>query len=332
MRVIDTGIEVDVYDITVEDNHNFYANDLLVHNCEIFTPSHAFDSSNPEIGCCILSNINLGFAGLDDYKDCARFLVNFLDTMIDISEWDIPAVKYAATKRRTLGIGISNLFGFLASSRMFYNQEHTRKTISKHMEHIYYELLTASNELAQQKGACELFKDTKYNDGWLAFDNKDVELTLDWDSLRHKIAKYGLRNSTLMAVPPAASSSVVSNSTAGVEPPRGLVTTKVDKHSTIKQLVPFYNYKDWYTTAWAMDFNNIDYIKLVACIQNFVDQGISLNLYYNTLGKKQIDIEQIISELVLSFNLGIKTWYYANFRTSDDADGIQGCSSGGCSV
>lgn len=316
-------------------NENLYFTNLCT---EIFVPAHSLDGYRgrvPEIGCCILGNINLGFCPEDHIPEAAHFLVNFLDNMIDISDWGDPAIEFAARNRRTLGIGISNLFGFLASSHLFYNTEEARATIDRLMESVYYHLLVASNDLAKEKGECPLFVETKYAAGWVAGEGNQF----DWQSLKDSIKKYGLRNSSLMAIPPATSSSTVSNATAGIEPPRELITTKVDRHSTTRQLVPNYkDHKDWYTTAWGADFNNIDYLKLISCIQKYVDQGISLNLYYNTLESGQVKIEDIINELILSINLGIKTWYYANFRTSDDADGRvssctpSGCESGACEV
>lgn len=315
-------------------NENLYFTNLCT---EIFLPAASLDGfrgRTPEVGCCILGNVNMGFCPLDEIGDAAKFLVNFLDDMIDVSEWGDPAVEYAAKNRRSLGIGISNLFGFLAKEHLFYNTKDARNAVSKFVESLSWHLLNASLNLAKVKGPCNLFHETKFSYGWVASKGPNF----DWDTLQEDIKLYGLRNSALMAVPPATSSSTVSNSTAGIEPPRELVTVKVDRNSTLKQLVPFFkDSKDWYTTAWSPEFNNIDYLKLVAEVQRYVDQGISLNLYYNVLNKKQIKIEEILEELIFSFNAGIKTWYYANFRTSDDADGVDSadgskCASGACEV
>lgn len=316
---------------------NLYFTNLC---CEILVPSKPMDGfrGTPEIGCCILGNINLGFIKDNEIADAADFLVNFLDTMIDNSDYANDEVKYAAVNRRTLGIGISNLFGWLASSHVFYNTKATRKQLHDTMESIYWHLLDASCKLAESKGPASLFDDTKYSEGVFSFDQfespETFELTMPWDELRARIRKYGLRNSSLMAVPPAASSSAVSGATAGVEPPRELVTIKVDKFGSTKQLVPFFKDKNWYTTAWGDDFNNLDYIKLISVVQKFVDQSISTNLYYNTLkANGKVQIADVLEEMLTSFKYGIKTWYYANFRTTDDEDGIkQPSCEGGCQV
>lgn len=327
-------------------NSPFKENLYMPNLClEISLPSKSLDNfrnEEGEIGCCILGNMNLGYTKDFEIPIVADFLVNFLDNMIDISDFKLDSVKYAATKRRTLGIGISNLFGYLAKTKQFYNLKDTRKNIHFIMENFYFHLLKSSNELAKIKGKCELFDDTIYSEGKFIFEryntNYEFKNELYWESLRESIKKYGLRNSTLCAIPPAGNSAEVSNSTNGVEPPRELITIKTDKNSTIKKIVPYFkSSKNYYTEVWGDDFNNKDYLKLISIIQKFTDQAISLNTYYNLLKAKnnKIDIEQILEEMIISFNLGIKTWYYATFRTQEVNDGIEenrGCESGGCSV
>ena len=173
--------------------------------CEIFQPAKPLDSENPEIGVCILSNMNLGYSKYEDIPEIAEVLVNFLDNLIDIEDFSIKEAEYAAKNRRALGIGISNLFGFLAKNKLFYNTKDAHKEIFKIMESFYYHLLKSSNDLAKVKGPCKLFNDTKYSEGWLQFDeyNLDFDLTLDWDNLRKDIKEFGLRNSNVSAIPPA---------------------------------------------------------------------------------------------------------------------------------
>lgn len=317
---------------------------------EISLPARPLDGSQgtPEIGCCILGNMNLGYCSMEEIPRVASFLVNFLEQLIDASEYSIPEVEYAARNRRTLGIGISNLFGYLAKSHLRYNTPEARRHVHEIMESFYYHLLRASCDLAREKGPCPLFHETIYADGQVVFDRytpnafNNFPLLCDWDALRADIKCYGLRHSTLCAIPPASNSSKPSNSTAGVEPPRELVTIKADKATTIKQLVPYYKTsREFYTTAWSDDFNNTDYFRLISCIQKFVDQSISLNQYSNALRNpdRQLHLADILGEIITCFNLGIKTLYYQNFLSSENADGLQtasehheGCTSGACSV
>lgn len=312
---------------------------------EISLPARPLDGSEgqPEIACCILGNMNLGYTRSAEIPKVAHFLVNFLEQLIDASDYSIPEVEYAARNRRTLGIGISNLFGYLARKKLKYNSSEARRHIHEIMESFYYHLLRASNELAKEKGPCPLFKDTIYADGQVVFDRyrrhawNDYPLLCDWESLRDSIRRHGLRHSTLCAIPPASNSSKPSNSTAGVEPPRELVTVKADKNSAIKQLVPYYKTsRNHYTTAWSDEFNNIDYFRLISCIQKFIDQSISLNQYSNALRSpdRHLHLSDVLAEIIECFNLGIKTLYYQNFLSAENSDGLreEGCAGGACTV
>lgn len=340
---------------------NLYQTNLC---CEISVPSHSLDGFNhitqkhndtvPEIGVCILGNINLGYIKNEEIPEAANFLVRFLDTMIEENDYNSEYIEYAAKNRRTLGIGISNLFGYLAKNKLFYNTQEAREKIHEIMELFSYHLHKVSIQIAKENtafghdgevvvsGRCKLFGDTVYSEALFPFERfvntkyTNFKLKQDWESLRRELQRYGIRNSSLMAVPPAGTSAEISNSTNGVEPPRGLVTIKTDKNSSFKKLVPFFKTsKHYYTTSWGLEFNNLDYFKLISVIQKFVDQSISLNQYTDTTKTRKVKIQEIIEELIECFNLGIKTLYYQNFRTTDDIDGLSeqvGCESGGCSV
>ena len=347
--IIDENKITEVYDLNVPETHNFMlSNGIIVHNCEIQVPSTPLDGSlgTPEIGSCILGGINHGYTKDDDIEAVCDYLVNFLDYMIDYSDYLIPEVEYSAKKRRTLGIGHSDIFHYLAKNKKFYNTSEGRELIHNRIEKCYYYLLKASNELAKTRGKCDLYDDTKYSDGYLTFDeykdNKETnfKLLMDWKTLRQSIKEHGLRNSTVSAVAPYGSSSMVSNSTPGIEPPRELVTIKGDKSTKIMKLVPEYaRFKNYYTTAWGDDFNNIDYFKFIGIIQKFIDQSISTNQYTNVLRYKDniVPLTEIIKEILTANKYGLKTLYYQNFLSIENKDGIsdekqEGCGSGGCVV
>lgn len=314
--------------------------------CEITLPNTPLDGSEgiPEIASCILASINHGYVEDKEMPEVCEYLVNFLDNMIDYMSYDMEEVQYSSTKRRALGIGSSDLFHFLAKNKQFYNTKEGLEFIFNRQELMYYYLLKASNDLAKSKGKCELFEDSKYSEGWLAFKNKlnyfKIPLKLDWTSLEEDIKKFGLRNSTVSAHAPCSNSASLSNSTNGVEPPRELVSQVEDKNFKVTKLVPEYSkYKNYYTTSWGDDFNNSDYFKLLGIIQLFTDQAISSNQYSNALKyeDKKIPIFELIKEIVLANQYGLKSLYYQNFLSTDNKDGLsedskEGCSSGGCSV
>ena len=339
---------IEVYDITVQDNSNFYANGILVHNClEITVPATPLDSEFPEVGVCILAGQQHGYLSDERVPIASEYLVRFLEEMIDYMDYSDKEVEYAAKKRRTLGIGHSDVFHYLAKNKVFYNTLEARNLIHKRIELATYHMTKTSIELAKEKGACELVNDTKYSDGFTTLDfyNKNVDelvtepLHCDWDSLRADLKQYGIRHSTLTAIPPFGNSAKTGNATSGIEPPRFLATTKDDKGKLV-QLVPEYNkLKHFYTTAWGDDFNNVDYFKFVAVFQKFVDQAISTNQYTNLLKYEggKVPMKVLEEEFVTAYKYGLKTMYYQNFRSDDDVDGIEyekveGCGSGGCVV
>ena len=315
---------------------------------EIQVPSTPLDGSlgTPEIGSCILGAINHGYTKDDDIEAVCDYLVNFLDYMIDYSDYSIPEVEYSAKKRRTLGIGHSDIFHYLAKNKKFYNTTEGRELIHNRIEKCYYYLLKASNELAKTRGKCDLYDDTKYSQGYLSFDeykdNKETnfKLLMDWKSLRESIKEFGLRNSTLSSTMPCGNSANVSGSTSGIEPPRELSSIKGDKNTKIMKLVPEYaRFKNYYTTAWGDDFNNIDYFKFIGIFQKFTDQAISTNQYTNVLRYKDniVPLTEIIKEILTANKYGLKTLYYQNFLSIENKDGIsdekqEGCGSGGCVV
>jgi ribonucleoside-diphosphate reductase alpha chain len=177
----------------------------------------------------------------------------------------------------------------LAKNGVKYDDKAALDVVDELFEHIQYYCIKASVKLAKELGACEWFHRTKYAKGILPIDTytKEVDklvsrsLSLDWEALRKDVLKYGMRNSTLTAIMPCESSSVVTNSTNGIEPVRALVTSKKSKQGILKMVVPeIGRLKNKYTMAFDME-NNSSLTNIQAVIQKYIDQGISANHYYN---------------------------------------------------
>ena len=194
--------------------------------------------------------------------------------------------------------------------------------------------MSSSNQLAKEKGQCADFGSTKYSDGILPIDTykSDVDeitqvgLTHDWESLRSSILEFGLRHSTLSAQMPSESSSVVSNATNGIEPPRDYLSIKKSKKGPLKQVVPSYGtLKSKYTLLWDMPSND-GYIKVVAVMQKFFDQGISGNWSYNPeqYPDNEVPMQVMANDLLTTYKYGWKTSYYQNTHDmkNDEIDEI----------
>jgi ribonucleoside-diphosphate reductase alpha chain len=307
-------------------------------------PISSIDDKDGEIGICILSALNLvELENDDEIASACRIAVRTLESIIDYQDYPVSAGENFTKNRRSLGIGITNLAGFLAKNKLKYDDKDTLKLIHSVMEKIQWHLLNESCSLAAELGPCNKFNETKYAQGLLPIDwyKKSVDelikpvYTMDWEHLRKRIQEYGLRHSTLTAIMPCESSSVIQNSTNGIEPVRNLLSYKKAKNGVLKQLAPYYtSRKNFYTLAWEMQ-DNKSILNIAAVLQKFVDMSISLNLYYNYahFSDGNIPLSILIKDQLYGYKYGIKNFYYCN---TPDGDGQTeksiNCESGSCSI
>jgi ribonucleoside-diphosphate reductase alpha chain len=286
------------------------------------TPLEHIDGEG-EIALCILSAVNVGkIKSLEELEDLCDLSVRGLEELIDYQDYPVNAAERSTLARRSLGIGYIGLAHYLAKHGYKYDDPAAWKAVHDLSEAFQYYLLKSSNALAQEKGACEYFSRTKYADGILPIDTykRDVdefcgsELSYDWSSLRDSITTHGLRHSTLSAQMPSESSSVVSNATNGIEPPRAFLSTKKSKKGPLKQIVPQYGtFKNNYTLLWDMKDND-GYIKVVAAMQKFFDQAISGNWSYNpeNYENNEVPVSVMANDWLTTYKYGWKTSYYQN--------------------
>lgn len=325
IRKIKLDKPVPVYDVTT-DSGNFFANGILVHNCtEITLPtkpvSAAFDDEG-EIALCTLSAINWGKIDKpEDFEKPCRMAVQALDALLDYQEYPALSARYATEARRPLGVGIINFAYFLAKRGYKYEAD-AAKLVHQYAEAWSYYLIQASVELAEQKGACSLTHETKYAQGILPIDTykKTVDnlvepnYLMDWESLRERLKQSGIRNSTLMALMPAETSAQIANATNGIEPPRALVSYKTSKHGKLAQVVPgIHHLRNKYDLLWDQKSPE-GYLILMAILQKFIDQAISVNTSYNPrhFEDDQIPMTRVIRDLLTFYKFGGKCAYYAN--------------------
>ena len=286
------------------------------------TPLQHIDG-NGEIALCILSAINVGkLTKLDELDELCELAVRGLDALIDYQDYPVTAAEQSTKNRRSLGIGYIGLAHYLAKNGAKYDSQKAFDLVHKLTERFQFALLSASNQLAMEKGPCGYFGKTKYADGILPIDTykNDVDeiipndLSCDWEFLRGRILEYGLRHSTLSAQMPSESSSIVSNATNGIEPPRDYLSIKKSKKGPLKQIVPSYStLKNNYTLLWDMH-NNDGYIKVTAIMQKFFDQAISGNWSYNpeNYPNNEVPMQVMAMDFLTTYKYGWKTSYYQN--------------------
>ena len=295
-------------------------------------PIHHIDGKG-EIALCILSAINVGLINKrDELEPLCDLAVRSLDEIIDHQAYPVRAAEISTKARRSLGVGYIGLAHYLAKKGYKYDQKLAWRQVDKLTEAFQYYLLKASNQVAKEKGKCEYFNRTKYSDGILPIDTykKEVDeivnnrsLTYDWEWLRKEIKEHGLRHSTLSAQMPSESSSVVSNATNGIEPPRDYLSVKKSKKGPLKQIVPDYKrLKNNYTLLWDMKSNE-GYINIVAVMQKYFDQAISGNWSYNpeNYEDNQVPVSEMANDLLTTYKYGWKTSYYQNtYDAKKDVD------------
>jgi len=310
------------------NSHSSFKDKVEMSNlCQEITlptyPLQHIDDEGAEIALCILSAINVGkIRELSDLEELCDLAVRGLEELIDYQEYPIKAAERATKARRSLGVGFIGLAHYLARAGYKYDDPAALAEVHKLTEAFQYYLLRSSNELAKEKGWCADFGRTKYADGILPIDTykKDVdelvnpEYNYDWEGLRVSISEHGLRHSTLSAQMPSESSSVVSNATNGIEPPRDYLSIKKSKKGPLKQIVPQYgSLKNNYTLLWDMP-NNSGYINIVAVMQKFFDQAISGNWSYNpeNYPDNEVPVSVMANDFLTTYKYGWKTSYYQN--------------------
>ena len=323
------------------NEHSSFKDKVSMSNlCQEITlptePIQHIDAIDGEIALCILSAINVGkLTKLDELEDLCDLSVRSLEELIDYQDYPVRAAEVATLGRRSLGVGYIGLAHYLAKNGWNYDSQEAWDAVHRLTESFQYHLLKSSNQLAKEKGPCADFSSTKYSDGILPIDTykSDVDeisqedLKYDWEELRGSILQHGLRHSTLSAQMPSESSSVVSNATNGIEPPRDFLSVKKSKKGTLKQVVPSYStLKNNYTLLWEME-SNAGYIKVVAVMQKFFDQAISGNWSYNpkNYADNEVPVTVMAQDFLTTYKYGWKTSYYQNTydMKSDESDDVE---------
>ncbi len=304
--------------------HTIYQSNLC---CEILLPTKPFkrlDDDAGRIALCTLGSINWGaFRNPEDMRRACRILHRSLNNILDYQDFLSIQSKLSNDEIRPLGIGITNLAYWHAKRGMLYGEKDALHEVKSWMEHQAYYLTEASVELAKERGKCVDSDKTRYGQGVFPWElraegvNELTDFTpeLDWESLRAQMKQYGVRNATQMAVAPVESSSVVINSTNGIEMPMSLISTKESKAGSFTQVVPEYNnnkVRKNYQLMWEQT-DCAGYLKTAAVIQAYVDQSISTNTFYNPahFPDRKVPTTLIAKNLMLAVHWGIKTFYYS---------------------
>ena len=295
---------------------------------EITLPTKPLNDINDpegEISLCTLSAINWGnIKSPADFEKACKLAVRGLDALLDYQNYPVLAAQLSTEKRRPLGVGIINFAYWMAKNDLSY-QDITKEgleLVDEWAEAWSYYLIKASADLAVEQGNISGIDETKYGQGITPNQTykKDLDELVkhkerqDWKGLRTQLKATGIRNSTLMALMPSETSAQIANATNGIEPPRSLISIKQSKHGVLKQVVPeFRRLKNKYDLLWDQKSPE-GYIKIMAVLQKYIDQGISVNTSYNPVyfEDEKIPMSILLQHLLMFYKYGGKQLYYFN--------------------
>lgn len=320
--------------------HTIYQSNLCA---EILLPTKPFqrlDDDAGRIALCTLGSINWGaFRNPEEMRRACRVLVRSLSNVLDYQDFLSIQSKLSNDELQPLGVGVTNLAFWMAKRKLKYGEPDALAEVKSWMEHQAYFLTEASVELAQERGPCKHSHLTRYGQGIFPWERRakgSNELTdftpeLDWESLRARLIKYGVRNATLMAIAPVESSSVVINSTNGIAIPMSLISVKESKSGSLTQVVPGYQkHKQHYQLLWDQT-DCVGYLKTAAVLAAYTDQSISTDTFYNPAHfrhevpelDRKIPVTLIAKNMMLAHHWGLKTMYYSliSKQGSKDVDG-----------
>lgn len=297
---------------TTEDHENY-----------IYIDESIYDEDSGLVALCTLSAINWGkIREPKDFEKPCTLAVRGLDALLSYQSYPILAAEKHTHLYRPLGIGIINFAYWLAKNGLKYTDDDALPLVDEYAEAWSYYLIKASVDLAKEQGNCDGVNDTKYKQGIMPIDTRKKEVDelvkykerMPWNKLRDAARKYGIRNSTLMALMPSESSSQISNATNGIEPPRSYISVKQSKDGVLKQVVPEYRrLKNRYDLLWDQKSPE-GYLKISAVLQKYIDQSISINTSYNPehYPDQQLPMSELLKHMLLGYKWGHKTWYYMN--------------------
>lgn len=349
VSISDKGRVDDTFCVNEPIRHRAIFNGVQSGQCvEITHPTFPMKSLNDPDGllgiCILLASNAINLKSDEKHQRVCELSVRILDKLIDYQEYFCLPAENFATKFRSLGIGMTNFAALLAKKGLKYSSQEAREYANELFEKNLFYLIQASVQLAKEKGPCEWLSRTKYGKGILPIDNyaKSVDsivgskLNMDWETLRQDLIKYGIRNATLVAKMPCEASSLVTNSTNGLERPRSKFVSKGNKSKDLPTMVP--NFKKW-AYEYAFDNpSNEDHIKMMAIVQKYCDMSISTNFYYNYNHYEdgQIPMKVLNKDIFDAYRYGLKTIYY---RNSEDGNNHnlndskqESCESGACAI
>jgi len=288
---------------------------------------------NGDTAVCNLASVNL--SRINTKEDIDRIVptaIRCLDNVIDLNFYPVEKVKRTNMKTRSIGLGVMGEAQMLAEAGITWGSQEHFDRIDEIMESVSYNAISASSDLALEKGVYSEFEGSKWSQGIMPHDHANAEVInlvdrgglfaskYEWDELRTRVKKQGMRNGYLMAVAPTSSISILTGTTQAIEPVFKRKWFEENLSGLIPVVVPKLSPETWAFYTPAYDLNQTILIKAAAIRQKWIDQGQSLNIFI-TLDKAS---GKYLNEIyMLAWKLGLKSTYYLRSQSPEVANDVE---------
>lgn len=272
---------------------------------------------------CNLASLSLGRLPLEDKAAmCEKVatVVRALDNVIDLNFYPIPFAKITNHNYRSIGLGVSGYHHALAIRGIKWESDKHLEFMDKVFETINYAAISASTEIAKEKGAYKYFEGSDWQTG--KYFEKRNYITSDWQQLRETIGKQGMRNAYLLAVAPTSSTSILAGTTAGLDPIMQRFFLEEKKGAMLPRVAPALSDKTYWVYKDAYHINQQWSVRASGVRQRHIDQAQSMNLYITN----EYTMRQVLNLYILAWKSGVKTIYYVRSK-SLEVEECESCSS-----
>ena len=272
---------------------------------------------------CNLASLSLGNLPLDDDEYMQRTIetaVRALDNVIDLNFYPLEYAKLTNHKYRSIGLGVSGYHHMLAKRNIKWESEEHLKFVDEVFERINYAAIKADNALAIERGAYKLFDGSDWQNG--DYFKKRGYTSQKWKDLQRSVCENGIRNAYILAVAPTSSTSVLSGTTAGVDPVMKRFYLEEKKGSMLPRVAPELSINTWWYYKPAHTIDQTWSIKAAGVRQRHIDQAQSVNLYITN----EFTMRQVLNLYIEAWKAGVKTIYYVRSKSLEVED-CDSCSA-----
>ncbi|MBZ2386351.1 ribonucleoside-diphosphate reductase subunit alpha [Anaerococcus murdochii] len=262
---------------------------------------------------CNLASLTLGKLDVNnesELEETVRTVVRALDNVIDLNYYPTPYAEVTNKKYRAIGLGTSGYHHMLVKNDIRWSDEKAHAAfVDRVYEDINYYAIKESVEIAKDKGSYKVFEGSDWQKGSY-FTDRDYT-SERWEKLAADVKKYGLRNGYLMAIAPTGSTSIISGTSAGVDPIMSRYFLEEKKGAIVPRVAPGLTTKTFWLYENAHDIDQNISMRMAGIRQRHLDQAQSVNIYITT----EYTMRQILNVYLTAWEAGVKSIYYVRGKS-----------------